>query len=67
LKFVPVSVTLTDVPLAPLEGVIEVSVGRLLAGFTVNGVVLLVPPDVVTEILLAPVGAFAAMFSVTVI
>ena len=44
VKFVPVSVTLTDVPLAPLEGITEVSVGRPLAPFTVKAAVLLVPP-----------------------
>ena len=51
VKFVPVSVTFTDVPLAPLAGTTEVSVGRPLATFTVKAAVLLVPPVVVTEML----------------
>jgi len=66
VKFVPVSVTLTDVPLAPLEGVTEASVGRVLAAVTVNDVELLVPPAVVTETLEAPSVAPAAIVSVAV-
>src|SRR4051794_27457222 len=66
VKFVPVSVTLTDVPLAPLDGVIEVSVGTLLAAVTVKPAVLLVPPVVVTETLEAPGVALAAIVSVAV-
>src|ERR1700710_457404 len=66
VKFVPVSVTLTDVPLAPLEGVPEESVGRVLATVTVNVVELLVPPAVVTETLEAPSVAPAAIVSVAV-
>ena len=67
VKFVPVRVTFTDVPSAPLEGVIDVSVGTPLALFTVKATVLLVPPLVVMEILRAPVVALAAIFSVAVI
>ena len=66
VKFVPVRVTLTDVPSAPLEGVIEISVGRVLAAVTVNGVVPLVPAVVVTEMLCCPVPADAAIANVAV-
>ena len=65
VKFVPVSVTLTEVPSAPLEGVTEVSVGRP-AAFTVNGVVPLVPAVVVTEMLCCPTVADAAITKVAV-
>jgi len=57
---------LTDVPLAPLEGVTEASVGRVLAAVTVNDVELLVPPAVVTETLEAPSVAPAAIVNVAV-
>jgi hypothetical protein len=43
---VPVKVTGTDAPCAPLEGLIEESVGT--GGLTVNGRALLIPPAVVT-------------------
>src|SRR4051794_22691407 len=66
VKFVPVSVTLTDVPRAPLEGVIEESVGSVLAAVTVNVAELLVPPVVVTETLEPPSVAPAAIVSVAV-
>lgn len=66
LKFVPVSVTLTDVPLVPLEGLTDVSVGRVLAKFTVKTAVLLVPPVVVNERLRAPGAALAAIVNVAV-
>ena len=66
MKFVPVSVTLTDVPRAPLEGVTELSVGKVLAGVTVNVAELLVPPAVVTETLEAPSVAPAAIVKVAV-
>ena len=65
VKFVPVSVTLTDVPRAPLEGATDVSVGRP-AAITVNGLVPLVPAVVVTETLCCPTPAFAAMLNVAV-
>ena len=66
VKFVPVSVTLTDEPSAPLEGAIDASVGRPPVALTVNGAVPLVPAVVVTEILRAPVAAVAAMTRVAV-
>jgi hypothetical protein len=46
-KFVPVSVTGTLAPCAPLFGLTEVSVGP--RGLTVNGTVLLVAAEVLTE------------------
>jgi hypothetical protein len=42
VKFVPVSVTLADVPCAALEGLMDDSVGTPLVLFTVNGTLLLV-------------------------
>ena len=56
------SVTLTDVPRAPLEGATDVSVGRP-AAITVNSLVPLVPAVVVTETLCCPTPAFAAMLN----
>src|ERR1700731_254358 len=64
-KFVPVSVTATPCPCTPLFGLIEVSVGG--ATFTVNGGGPLVPPEVVTVMVRAPVAVFAAMVNVAVI
>ena len=48
VKLVPVSVTLTEVPLAPLLGFMAVRVGAEGTGFTVNGNVLLLPAAVFT-------------------
>ena len=67
VKLVPVSVTSTDVPSAPLEGAIDASVGTPLAVFTVNGTVPLVPAVVATDTLRAPAVAPAAIVSVAVI
>jgi hypothetical protein len=64
-KFVPVSVTDTAVPCAPLFGLTVVRVGA--GGFTVNGTPLLVPPFVVTVALLAPVAAVPEIVNVAVI
>ena len=66
VKFVPVSVTLTAVPSAPLEGAIVVSVGSPPTPFTVNAAVPLVPAVVVTEMLRAPVAAVAAIVNIAV-
>jgi hypothetical protein len=51
VKFVPVRVTFTDVPRAPLEGVMDVNVGAPLVPLTVNGTELLAPAAVETETL----------------
>jgi hypothetical protein len=64
-KFVPVRVTDTAVPCAPLFGLTVVSVGA--AGLTVNGTPLLVPPPVVTVTLLVPVAAVPEIVNVAVI
>ena len=63
VKPVPVKVTGTEVPWAPLEGLIEVSVGT--GRVTVNGTALLMPPAVVT--LTTPLLALAPMLKVAVI
>jgi hypothetical protein len=63
IKPVPVKVTGTEVPWAPLEGLIELSVGT--GGVTVNGCELLVPPAVVT--LTTPLLALPPMVKVAVI
>ena len=65
---VPVTVTATERPCNPDEGLTEVSVGaRLACAKTVNGTAALRPPDVATEILCWPVVAFGAMSIVAVI
>ncbi len=64
-KFVPVRVTGTVVPSAPLFGLIEVRVGPVEV--TVNVTALLVPAVVVTVTLAAPEAALAAMVKVAVI
>ena len=50
-RLVPVRVTTTALPRAPVVGVIEVSVGE--GASTVNVTALVVPPGVVTVTLLA--------------
>jgi hypothetical protein len=62
-KLLPVSVTGTLVPLRPVLGVIEVSVGCT----TVNVTVLVVPMGVVTLKFLAPSEVAAVMLNVAVI
>ena len=64
-KFVPVRVTGTVAPWMPLEGAMEVRVGA--AVLTVKTAAAVVPPEVVTETLRAPVGAVAEIVSVAVI
>ncbi len=54
VKFVPVSVTLTDVPRAPLEGVDRGQRRQTAGAVYCEGRVSLVPPVVVTEILCCP-------------
>src|SRR5579872_6358053 len=65
VKFVPVNVTFTLVPCAPLLGVIELRVGA--GGTTLNGLVPLVPPPSVTVTFAAPSAALPAMVKVAVI
>ena len=60
---VPVKITGTDVPCAPLDGLTEDNVG--IGGLTVNGRVLLMPPNVVT--LTRPLAAARLMLKVAVI
>ena len=64
-KFVPASVALKLDPATPLLGVIEVSVGGPRE--IVNGTAAVVPPDVLTVTLAAPVAAVAAIVNVAVI
>ena len=64
-KLVPVRVTGTVAPWAPLAGLTEVSVGA--AGFTVNATAPLVPPAVVTVMFAVPITAAAPMVNVAVI
>lgn len=64
-KLVPVSVTPTLLPAAPLLGLIEVNVGA--GGFTVNTTAAVVLPDVVTVTLEAPGAAPAPIAKVAVI
>src|SRR5438093_12514988 len=64
MKSVPVNVTLTVVPLNPLDGEIEVNVG--VGRPTLNGMGLLVPREVVTVTLSEPAGASAATVRVNV-
>lgn len=66
VKFVPVRVTLTEVPRAPLDGVTDVRVGTPVTAFTVNGVVPLVPALVVTETVWVPTVADAPIVKVAV-
>jgi hypothetical protein len=56
---------LTGIPVAPLAGFVEVTVGG--SKFTVNVCGPLVPIEVVTVTFWAPVGAFRAMVNVAVI
>ena len=65
MKLVPASVTPTAVPTVPEDGETDVSVGP--PAVTVKGAVPLVPPEVVTVTLRAPVAAPAAMVNVAVI
>jgi len=65
MKFVPVRVTGTVVPCAPLLGLTEVRVGPV--EMMVNVTALLVPAEVVTVTLTAPGVAVAAMVKVAVI
>ena len=62
----PVRVTGTVAPCAPLDGLMELSVGN--GGRTVKVTTwVLVPPGVVTATLAAPIGALLAMLNVVVI
>ena len=64
-KFVPVRVTGTVAPWAPLDGAMAVRVGAAL--LTVKTTAPLVPPAVVTVTLRAPVAALAEIVRVAVI
>jgi hypothetical protein len=64
-KFVPVSVTGTAAPCAPVDGLTVLNVGA--AAVTVKGAVPLVPAVVVTDTLPCPVVAFAAIANDAVI
>jgi hypothetical protein len=64
LKLVPVSVTVTLVPGAPLVGLMPVNVGSD-PPVIVKAIALLVPLDVVTVTLVAPAAALEAMVKVT--
>jgi hypothetical protein len=63
-KFVPVKVTGTFAPCAPLAGLIEVRVGEAV---TVNVTPFVVTPDDVTVTVSPPSVAFAATLKVAVI
>jgi hypothetical protein len=64
-KLVPASVTVKLEPATPLEGLIEESVGGPRE--MVNGTAAVVPPDVVTVTLAAPVEALEPILNVAVI
>jgi hypothetical protein len=67
LKLLPFSETATVAPLLAETGVIEVRVGRALGGaVTVNVLAVVVPPDVVTVTLRAPVAAAVPIVNVAV-
>src|SRR5947209_807074 len=65
IKFEPVSVTLTEVPCTPDEGVRDESTGAAAVTLKVAG--LLVPAEVVTDTLYGPVTVPAAIVRVAVI
>jgi len=62
-KFVPVRVTGTLVPCTPAVGLMEVSAG---GAWTVNGMALEVPPEVITETFCAPSAAPAEICNTAV-
>lgn len=65
-RFVPLSVRLSVLPCAAESGASEVKEGAGIAGLTVKGNVLDVPPGVVTETVRAPVAAEALRLTVAV-